>query len=187
MLADGARGRCREVEEVVQREVDGSGNTYLTVAELQQQEAQRRAGGARSQQPQRAATVAHAPPGAIALSRFGDCIGVQHMMAGFCLTCLHRLHCSALWAVSPGGGPAGWSSSHRDGRGGRRRKRHRSKICATAAVVSGISALHAHAAPRRQSSIYPTWPLPFAGTKAAHVVAKFTHFPRAQCIESCLS
>lgn len=38
---------CREVEEVVQREVDGSGNTYMTIAELKQQEAERRAGAGR--------------------------------------------------------------------------------------------------------------------------------------------
>ena len=34
----------REVDEVQEREKDGSGNVYMTIAELKQQEAERRAG-----------------------------------------------------------------------------------------------------------------------------------------------
>lgn len=36
---------CREEEVVQERAVDGAGNQYLTIKELQAQEAQRRAGG----------------------------------------------------------------------------------------------------------------------------------------------
>ena len=42
-----ATGSCvpgREVDEVQEREKDGSGNVYMTIEELKQQEAERRAG-----------------------------------------------------------------------------------------------------------------------------------------------